>query len=310
MLTVDAGHDGQRLDNFLLSCLKGAPKTLIYRIIRKGEVRINKGRCKPDSRLQSGDQIRIPPIRLAQASETISVSKGLQSHLEQAIVYEDDGLLAINKPHGLAVHGGSGINLGLIEALRKIRPDHSFMELVHRLDRDTSGIILVAKKRSVLVGLQKMLVNKAGIRKTYLALVHGKWPASIKEVKAPLKKFERQSGERIVMVDADGRESHTRYELLASGSHYSLVEAEPVTGRTHQIRVHCQFQGFSIAGDEKYCPKIEQDIDKHNAIKRLCLHAYRLSFRHPESGKQLHLTAPFDAEFQSTLERVGCHASL
>lgn len=309
LVSITAANSGQRLDNFLIALLKGVPKTLVYRIVRKGEVRVNKGRAKADTRIQEGDVVRIPPLRLPEKAEVPEVSSGLKGHLEDAILYEDEGLIAVNKPQGLAVHGGSGVSLGLIEALRKMRPDHEFLELVHRLDRDTSGIILVAKKRPVLLALQRMLVNKNGISKRYLALVHGKWPASIKEVRAPLKKFERQSGERMVMVDEEGKASHTRTELLLAGAHYSLIEAEPVTGRTHQIRVHCQFQGFSIAGDEKYSDKVQQGIDKQNGIKRLCLHAYELSFRHPESGKNLKLTATPDADFIALLERVGCHAS-
>lgn len=310
LVTVTADNDGQRIDNFLVSTLKGVPKSLIYRIIRKGEVRVNKKRVKADGRVSNGDEVRIPPLRLPEKNETPSVSPALQQLLTDAIIYEDSGLIAVNKPHGLAVHGGSGVSLGMIEALRKMRPDHSFMELVHRLDRDTSGIILVAKKRSVLTGLQRMLVNKSGISKRYLAMVHGHWPASVKEVQAPLRKFERQSGERMVMVDADGKPSHTRTALMATGPHYSLIEAEPVTGRTHQIRVHCQFQGYTIAGDEKYCDKIQQDIDKAQGVRRLFLHAWQLSFRHPDSGEKMQLTAEPDEEFIQMLRKAGCDAGL
>lgn len=309
-LTISEANAGQRLDNFLITALKGAPKALIYRIIRKGEVRINKGRAKADSRLQVGDQVRVPPIKLPQQGEVPQVPKGLQQRLEQAIVYEDSGLLAINKPHGLAVHGGSGVSLGLIESLRQLRPDHAFLELVHRLDRDTSGIILVAKKRSVLTALQRMLVNKQGITKLYWALVHGHWPEAVRHIDAPLKKFERQSGERMVMVDDEGKASHTRTRYLAQGRHYSLIEAEPITGRTHQIRVHCQAQGFAIAGDEKYCDKVQQGIDKDHAIKRLMLHAYQLQFRHPESGETLLLTAELESEFAQVLRNEGCYVEI
>lgn len=309
-VTVTESNDGQRIDNFLLSLLKGVPRTLVYRIVRKGEVRVNKGRVKADSRIHIGDVVRIPPIRLPEQGELPDVSSALERLLNEAIVYEDDGLLAVNKPHGLAVHGGSGISLGLIEALRKMRPDHAFLELVHRLDRDTSGIILVAKKRSVLTALQRMLVAQKGIRKRYLALVHGHWPQSITQVTAPLKKIELQSSERIVIVDEDGKESFTKISLRATGSHYSLIEAEPITGRTHQIRVHCQYQGFSIAGDEKYCDNVLQGIDKQQHIKRLCLHAYQLSFRHPETGEVLSLTAHPEQEFKDSLEKAGCHVSL
>ncbi len=308
-IQIDADHHDQRVDNFLITLLKGAPKTLIYRIIRKGEVRVNKKRVKADSRLKNGDIVRVPPVRLAEKDEVPDVSPRLRSILEGAVLYEDEGLLAINKPHGLAVHGGSGVNLGMIEALRKIRPDHKFLELVHRLDRDTSGVILVAKKRAVLTALQRMLANKSGISKRYLALVHGQWPASIRDVKEPLLRVERQSGERIVVVDAEGKPSHTRTKLLASGPHYSLLEAEPVTGRTHQIRVHCLFHGHVIAGDEKYSDKAEKDIDHRQGVRRLFLHAWHLAFRHPASGEHLELTALPDTEFTDMLDKAGCHVT-
>tara|TARA_R110000868_G_scaffold65534_8_gene195928 strand:- start:14404 stop:15441 length:1038 start_codon:yes stop_codon:yes gene_type:complete len=307
LLEVTADNDGQRVDNFLLSVLGRVPKAMVYRIIRKGEVRINKGRVKADSRVSTGDLVRIPPVRLPQEQAVGHASAELLAGLKKAIVYEDDALIAINKPHGLAVHGGSGVNLGLIEALRQLYPDHSFLELVHRLDRDTSGIILVARKRSALVALQKMLVNKVGIRKRYLALVHGHWPQAVTEVKAPLKKSERQSGERIMLVDAEGKTCHTRYRLLSSGPHYSLLEAEPVTGRTHQIRVHCQFQGYAIAGDEKYRDRAQVAIDQQHGIRRLFLHALRLEFRHPLSGESLSLTAPPNADFERLLIKEGCN---
>lgn len=307
---VTADNDGQRLDNFLLSVLKKVPKTLVYRIIRKGEVRVNKGRAKADTRVHDGDVVRIPPLRLAPEQAAAQASDDLLGLLGRSIVYEDDALLAINKPHGLAVHGGSGVSLGLIEALRQMYPDHSFLELVHRLDRDTSGIILVAKKRSALVGLQKMLVNKSGIRKRYLALLHGRWPASINEVKAPLKKFERQSGERIMLVDDEGKASHTRFRLLSAGSHYSLVEAEPVTGRTHQIRVHSQFQGYAIAGDDKYRDKTQTQIDQVHGVKRLCLHALQLEFPHPITGKVMCLRAEPGDELAQLFQQEGCSYEL
>ena len=306
LVEITEDNHGQRVDNFLLTALKGVPRTLVYRIIRKGEVRVNKGRVKADSRLQSGDIIRIPPVRVPDKNETPDVSPALNGLLDSAIVYEDAGLLAVNKPHGLAVHGGSGVSLGMIEALRKMRPDHTFLELVHRLDRDTSGIILVAKKRSVLTALQRMLANKSGIKKRYLALVHGAWPEGVADVKLPLLRTERKSGERIVLVDDEGKTSHTRYSLLASGSHYSLVEAEPVTGRTHQIRVHCQSQGCTIAGDEKYGDKSEQDIDRQRGVRRLCLHAHQLAFRHPSTGEELCLNAEPGEELRHLFKKVGC----
>ena len=310
LLTVTEANAGQRVDNFLLSVLKGVPKTLVYRIIRKGEVRVNKGRVKADSRLCDGDVVRVPPLRLPEKDEEPPVSAALSNRLDDAIIYEDAGLIAVNKPHGLAVHGGSGVSLGLIEALRQMRPGHSFLELVHRLDRDTSGLILVAKKRSVLTALQKMLANKAGISKRYLALLHGAWPASVTDVKEPLLRVERQSGERMVIVSEEGKASHTRMKLLATGPEHSLIQAEPVTGRTHQIRVHCQYQGHPIVADEKYCDKLQQDIDRRAGYRRLCLHAYQLSFRHPATGEVLNLTARPDSEFIAMLAKAGCSVEL
>ncbi len=305
-IDVDEGNDGQRLDNFLLSLLKGAPKTLVYRIIRKGEVRINKGRAKADSRLKRGDRVRVPPVRLPEANEVPDVSPALQKILKDSVLYEDDALLAVNKPHGLAVHGGSGVSLGLIEALRKTRPDHSFLELVHRLDRDTSGVILVAKKRKALTILQQMLVDKRGISKKYLALVHGHWDAGVTDIRLPLLRTERQSGERVVVVSEDGKSCHTRMRLLSEGGRYSLIEAEPVTGRTHQIRVHCLSQGAAIAGDVKYSDRTEALQDKEQGIRRLCLHAWRLGFRHPISGERLNIEAKPDGELRSIFHKVGC----
>jgi len=307
---VTDANDDQRIDNFLLSVLRGVPKPLIYRIVRKGEVRVNKGRVKADSRVHVGDVVRIPPIRLPEKKPLPEITLVLEKSLSDSILYEDEGLIAVNKPRGLAVHGGSGISLGLIEGLRKMRPSHEYLELVHRLDRDTSGIILVAKKRSVLTALQRMLVNQKGIRKRYLALVHGHWPHNIKRVTEPLLKVELATGDRIVIVDEAGKESLTRVQLLNKGSHYSLIEAEPITGRTHQIRVHCQSQGYSIAGDEKYCDDVQKNIDSKHKIARLCLHAHQLSFRHPVSGKQLILTAPLEKEFLNIIEKVGCDAAL
>lgn len=310
LVTISESNDGQRLDNYLLSALKGAPKTLIYRIIRKGEVRVNKGRAKADTRLNTGDVVRVPPVRLPQANETPDVSPALQRLLKDSILYEDAGLLAVNKPHGLAVHGGSGVSLGLIEALRKMRPDHDFLELVHRLDRDTSGVILIAKKRRVLTTLQQMLVDKKGISKHYLALVHGKWAPDTTDVRLPLLRTERKSGERIVVVSEEGKSCHTRTRLLAVGRDYSLIRAEPVTGRTHQIRVHCLSQGCIIAGDEKYSDRVEAQKDKEQGVRRLCLHAWRLIFRHPVSGERLTIVAEPDNELSEIYRRTGCAVEL
>lgn len=305
---VTQDNAGQRVDNFLISLLKGAPKTLVYRIIRKGEVRVNKGRVKADTKLQSGDLVRIPPVRLAKKEEVPDVSPALSGLLQDSVLYEDDSLLAVNKPHGLAVHGGSGVSLGLIEALRKMRPDHSFLELVHRLDRDTSGVILIAKKRAALTSLQRMLANKKGIRKQYLALVHGIWDQGKKLVDLPLLRTERQSGERIVVVSAEGKPSLTKTKLMKKGQNYSLIQAEPVTGRTHQIRVHTLYNGHVIAGDQKYSDRVDAEKDKSMQVRRLCLHAWRLSFRHPITGEPVSIEAPIDPELKAIYRSVDCLA--
>jgi 23S rRNA pseudouridine955/2504/2580 synthase len=277
LLTVDEGAVGQRLDNFLLKQLKGVPKTLIYRIIRKGEVRVNKGRCKPDTRLQNGDLVRIPPVRVSESVES-EVRPGILDLLERAIVYEDDDLIAINKPHGLAVHGGSGLSYGVIEAFRVLRPGLKAMELVHRLDRDTSGLLLIAKQRKALLKLQSLL-QSGGIDKRYLAWVDGKWPAGKTEITAPLTKNVLRSGERIVVVSQDGKACLTRFRLLKVEQDASLVEASPITGRTHQIRVHAKFAGHPIIGDAKYCPDETNRSFRDRGVKRLCLHAYLLTIR-------------------------------
>ena len=298
---VDSDHSGQRLDNFLMTRIKGAPKSLIYRIIRKGEVRVNKGRIKPDYRIKEGDVVRIPPVRVRAESEVQPVPDKMAQNIERAILFEDDYLIAVNKPKGMAVHGGSGISLGLIEAMRVIRPDAKRLELVHRLDRDTSGVILVAKRRSVLVALHEMLRRKTGMQKRYLALVYGVWPKHIKEVKAPLLKNELKSGERIVRVDQQGKACHTRFSLQRRYEGYTLVNAEPVTGRTHQIRVHCQFAGQAIVGDDKYASDPQLKGSRAQGAKRMFLHAHTLRFKHPQTDVLLTIEAPLDSDFDGFL---------
>ena len=298
---VDSDHSGQRLDNFLMTRIKGAPKSLIYRIIRKGEVRVNKGRIKPDYRIKEGDIVRIPPVRVRAESEAQPVPDKMAQNIERAILFEDDYLIAVNKPKGMAVHGGSGISLGLIEAMRVIRPDAKRLELVHRLDRDTSGVILVAKRRSVLVALHEMLRRKTGMQKRYLALVYGVWPKHIKEVKAPLLKNELKSGERIVRVDQQGKACHTRFSLQRRYEGYTLVNAEPVTGRTHQIRVHCQFAGQAIVGDDKYASDPQLKGSRAQGAKRMFLHAHTLRFKHPQTDALLTIEAPLDSDFDGFL---------
>lgn len=300
---VDPDQAGQRIDNFLRTQLKGAPKSLIYRILRKGEIRVNKKRVKPDSRLAAGDVIRIPPVRISERGEAAPVGNGLAEHLEQAILYESDSLLVINKPSGLAVHGGSGVSLGLIEALRQIRPDSRFLELVHRLDRDTSGCIMVAKKRSMLRFLHDALRHRQ-VHKIYQALVVGRWERRQQVVDAPLLRFELKSGERMVKVHEDGKPSVTRFQVLRRFQDVAtLVEARPLTGRTHQIRVHTQFAGHPIVGDVKYTQDADNASFRAMGVKRLMLHAARLELELPD-GEKLSVSAPLDQETEVMLESL------
>lgn len=303
-LEVEPELAGQRIDNFLRARLKGAPKTLIYRILRKGEVRVNKGRIKPDYRLQAGDIVRVPPLRLAEADEPVPLAQGLLERLEASIVHEDKGLIVINKPAGIAVHGGSGLSYGVIEAFRQLRPDARELELVHRLDRDTSGLLMIAKKRSMLRHLHAALRGD-GVDKRYMALVRGSWPTARKQVNAPLLKNTLRSGERMVEVSDEGKEALTLFRVLRRfGEFATLVEASPVTGRTHQIRVHARHAGHSIAGDPKYGDEDFTREIRELGGKRLFLHAYQLRITLPE-GEVLSLEAPVDEMWQQTMERLG-----
>ncbi|KGQ70675.1 23S rRNA pseudouridylate synthase [Chelonobacter oris] len=303
--TISADQAGQRIDNYLLAQLKGVPKSMIYRIIRKGEVRVNKGRVKAEYKLQTDDIVRIPPVKTA-AKEQAPISGKLHqvSQLEQRILFEDEVLLVLNKPSGMAVHGGSGLSFGVIEALRSLRPEARFLELVHRLDRDTSGILLVAKKRSALRSLHEQLRNKT-IQKEYLALVRGQWQSHCKVINAPLNKNELASGERIVRVNEQGKASETRFSVQERyGQEATLIKAMPVTGRTHQIRVHTQYAGHPIAMDSKYG---DQDFDQKMqavGLNRLFLHAYAIRFQHPQSGETLRLSAEADSDMKAVLRRL------
>ncbi|GAA3934735.1 23S rRNA pseudouridine(955/2504/2580) synthase RluC [Litoribacillus peritrichatus] len=302
-IDVEEDYSGQRLDNFLIARLKGVPKSKIYQIIRKGEVRVNKKRKKAEYRLESGDAVRVPPIRVADPKPVVKVYDKTLKLIEDAIIYEDESFMAINKPSGIAVHGGSGVTWGLIEAVRQIRPDVRRLELVHRLDRDTSGIILIAKKGAVLKVFHQYLLNKQ-MSKIYHALVVGRWPKHKREIDVPLKKIELSSGERIVKVDGKGKACKTEYRVLDAYKGYSLVEASPITGRTHQIRVHCQFAGSSIVGDQKYCSEADLAEQKVHGFNRLCLHARELRFKHPETGKQMTLVAEYGPDLNKILSGV------
>lgn len=296
ILSIDEDQAGQRLDNFLIARLKGVPRSKIYNVIRKGEVRVNKGRIKPEYKLKAGDLIRVPPIRTAETGTEVKASHQMTSLLAKSILFEDDGLLVINKPPGLAVHGGSGITLGLIETLRQMRPDARHLELVHRLDRDTSGCIMVAKKRSYLRHLQAALREKSagagGITKIYQALVVGSWPKRIHQVNASLLKTEVAGGERVVRVHPEGKPCLTEFKVLQRFEDFSLIEARPITGRTHQIRVHAQYAGCCLVGDEKYGSDEINEVMRGHGFKRLFLHASALSFYLPEAEELTHVEAP------------------
>ncbi|RTE87287.1 MULTISPECIES: 23S rRNA pseudouridine(955/2504/2580) synthase RluC [Gammaproteobacteria] len=298
---VQDDESGQRLDNYLLSRLKGVPKSYIYRIIRKGEVRVNKGRIKPDYKLKANDQIRVPPVKVAERADTPNPKLEVIAQLESYILFEDDSLLVVNKPSGLAVHGGSGLKFGLIEGLRSLRPQQKFLELVHRIDRDTSGIILVAKKRSALRELHKQLRDKT-VEKKYLALVAGTWSKNKKTVESPLKKNTLKSGERVVRVDREGKPSKTKFGVVEKFGQATLIACEPVTGRTHQIRVHTQHAGNPIAGDDKYGDPRFVHIAEQHGLKRLFLHAHEIAFIHPKTETTMRLSAPLDDELERVLK--------
>lgn len=302
-LEITDAHAGQRIDNFLVRELKGVPKSRIYRLLRRGEVRVNKSRIKAEYRLCAGDVVRIPPVRIAVRGEPAPVSEGLQALLESAVLYEDARLIVVDKPSGLAVHGGSGINLGLIEALRRMRPGERFLELVHRLDRDTSGCVMVAKKRSLLRHLHAQL-QRGTVEKRYLALVVGRWTNRRKLVNAPLLKNVLQSGERMVRVDPQGKPSVTEFSVVERFDGVTLVEAKPVTGRTHQIRVHAQYAGHPLLGDEKYGDDRCQSFCRESGLKRLFLHAASLSVPMPEGEAVLQVAAPLPAELERLLEAL------
>ena len=300
---VTDAYAGQRIDNFLLRHLKGVPKSKIYRIIRKGEVRVNKGRVKAEYKLSEDDVIRVPPVRVAEEKATLGVSKSLHQLLTSSILFEDDRLMVVNKPSGLAVHGGSGINQGLIEALRVMRPELRFLELVHRLDRDTSGCIMIAKKRSMLRFLHQQLRTGA-VDKRYLALVAGRWPNRRKIVTAPLLKNTLRSGERMVNVSPEGKKSTTGFAIVQRYPQATLVEARPVTGRTHQIRVHALHVGHPLLGDDKYGDQAACQVFKHKGLKRLFLHAASLRVPMPEDEEELNIRAALSPELQSVLDNL------
>lgn len=304
ILEISDDEAGQRIDNYLLTKLKGVPKSLIYRIVRKGEVRVNKGRVKPEYKLQAGDIVRVPPVRVSEKTQApISNKLNKVASLEKQIIFEDDCLLVLNKPSGIAVHGGSGLSFGVIEGLRALRPEARFLELVHRLDRDTSGILLVAKKRSALRNLHEQLRIKT-VQKDYLALVRGQWQSHVKVIQAPLLKNELASGERIVKVSQDGKPSETRFSIEERYPNATLVKASPITGRTHQIRVHTLHAGHPIAMDDKYGDKDFDTEMRLLGLNRLFLHAASIRFEHPKTGETLRLNAPLDDNMKAILKKL------
>ena len=329
-LIIDEDGAGQRLDNYLMRHLKGVPKTHVYRIIRSGEVRVNKGRASADTRLNAGDVVRLPPVRISErvAEKALAMAEHVASHApakEFAVLFEDECLLAINKPAGVAVHGGSGVSFGVIEQLRMARPQAKFLELVHRLDRETSGILLVAKKRSALKNLQDQFRERE-TGKTYLAMVLGQWPVNKKVLDKPLHKYLLPDGERRVKVvakdDPDGMPSLTLVKVRAaggvapstlpvpvsSGLGYSLLEVTIKTGRTHQIRVHLASEGLPIVGDDKYGDfEFNKGLARTNSttpLKRMFLHAWRLQYNHPATGKRMELLADLPAELTQFARQV------
>lgn len=293
-LEIDESGQDQRIDNFLFRHLKGVPKSHIYRMLR-GEIRVNKHRIDQTYRLQTGDLLRIPPVRLAEKLEPRAVPAA-----EFPVLYEDDALLAINKPSGVAVHGGSGVSFGIIEQLRRARPQAKFLELVHRLDRETSGVLLIAKKRSALTGLHEIM-REGNSDKRYLTLILGQWKNARQHVRLPLHKFNTPQGEKRVMVQEGGQAAHTVFTLKKSWQTFSLLEAELKTGRTHQIRVHLSHLGFPIAGDDKYGNFAENKKLLKSGLKRMFLHAHSICFNHPLSGAPLHLNAPLPPELTAFL---------
>ncbi len=302
-LEVGEEAEGQRIDNFLLRVCKGVPKSHVYRILRSGEVRVNKGRVGPDYRVQIGDQVRVPPIRLAAKTETAPAAAIPERAFD--ITYEDDALLVLDKPAGVAVHGGSGVSFGVIEQLRRMRPEARMLELAHRLDRETSGLLLVAKKRSALTRLHDAF-RHGNINKRYLALVKGRWMNSQQHIRLPLLKYLTAGEERRVMVSPEGKESHSIVRLVARWENFTLVEVELKTGRTHQIRVHLAHLGFPLAGDDKYGDfALNKELQK-TGLKRMFLHAAKLRFTHPlqEETPPIALEAPLPPELRAFLRQM------
>ena len=301
-LKIAENRAGQRLDNYLFVHLKGVPKSRIYRILRKGEIRLNGGRARPDTRLAAGDVVRIPPVRTA-APAGRPEHDNESAWLDEYVLYEDGHLMAVDKPAGLAVHGGSRVSRGLIEALRGRRPHAEMLELVHRLDRDTSGCLLVAKSRPALLTLHGML-REGSIEKRYLALVKGKWRGKARDVNVPLKKGRLRASERVVEVVQTGKAARSRFIPRKRYAMATLVEIQLLTGRTHQARAHAAYLGHPIAGDGKYGDREFNRRMRERGLKRLFLHALRLDFKHPVNGCKMHIEAPLPSDLTLFLEQL------
>ncbi len=295
---VTEDEAGQRIDNYLIARLKGVPKSRIYRIVRSGEVRVNSGRVDASYKIAAGDRIRIPPVRVAERDDP-----GVAPHFRMPILFEDDWILAIDKPAGLAVHGGSGVAHGVIESLRSMRPDAKFLELVHRLDRETSGVLLLAKKRSALTALHEML-RTHDVDKRYLVAVAGRFRNERQRVRLALAKRTTREGERRVSVSDEGQEAETIFHRLARGAEASLLEAELLTGRTHQIRVHLAHLKHPVLGDDKYGDFELNRALRKQGLKRMFLHASRLSLRHPQTAAKLELVAPLPGDLARFADRI------
>lgn len=304
---ITENEHGQRLDNLLLKQCKGVPKSHVYSIVRSGQVRVNGRRAEVSYRLQTGDVLRIPPLRIARREQEIVA--GAEFNVDLPVLYEDDGLLIIDKPAGIAVHGGSGESFGVIEALRRQRPQARFLELAHRLDRETSGILLVGKKRSALLALHEMFRDSGGggrgADKRYQVLVAGRWMDPVRNVRVPLLKYLQPSGERRVRVSEAGKASHTVFRLLARWEHFSLLEAHLKTGRTHQIRVHLAHLGYPVAGDEKYGDFALNRVLARDGLKRMFLHAWTMRLPNPLDGRDLVVEAPLPVALRRFLHSLS-----
>jgi len=301
--TITADEAGQRIDNFLMRHFKAVPRSRVYRLLRKGEVRVNRKRVDAEYRIAAGDEVRLPPVRIDRGDEPGRPSSSLTELIERAVIYQDKHLLVLDKPAGVAVHGGSGMSYGVIEALRASRPRET-LELVHRLDRDTSGCLAVARDRATLTALHA-LIRQSGMHKTYLALVSGSWQLGTKRIDAPLATDNRQHGERHVRVVAAGKDSVSVFKPVQFfGSFATLMEVDIPTGRTHQIRVHAAFAGHPLLGDDKYGDRERNAELKRHGLKRTFLHAQSIAFDWPGSGVPFHVSAPLPAELAAVLDAI------